>query len=57
MPIEMFNEEVASLIPYLKIELNRPIIAKPEKVKELPNTIVQKTNLIQYDLLLSGVAA
>jgi transposase len=57
MPIEMFNEEVTSLIPYLKIELNRPIIARPEKVKELPNTVVQKTNLIQYDLLLSGVAA
>ncbi len=57
MPVEMFNEESDSLIPYLKIELNRPIILKPEKVKELPNTVVQKTNLIQHDLLLSGAAA
>lgn len=57
MPTEMLSEELSSLIPYLKVSLNRQSIYKPEKAKEFPDTIVQKSNLQRYDLLLSGAAA
>ena len=57
MPVELFNEEITTLIPYLR-ERSPQVIVKPTaRTKGLPDTVVQKTNLVQYDLLLSGVAA
>lgn len=57
-PAELLIEELPSLIPYLAVSgENKEIQIKPEKPKELPETIVKSTNLARYDLLLSGAAA
>lgn len=56
-PLDMFTEEVLDLTPYMMIVVNQPHITSPERTKELPQTIVQKPNLAQYDSLIPGAAA
>lgn len=56
-PLDLFAEEALTLTPYLRSDINPPNKSKQQKLKELPATIVQKPNLVQYDALLSGVAA
>jgi transposase len=56
-PIDLFNEEKGHLIPINQ----RPIVetlldVAPKRFINLPLTVVQRTNLIQYDQLL-GVSA
>lgn len=53
-PLDMLTEEISVLIPYVMTMVNTPQAISPERVKELPATIVQKPNLTQYDSLLSG---
>lgn len=58
-PLEMFIKESLSLIPYMQPSLLKldSITTPPERIKEIPVTVVQKPNLTQYDLLLRGVVA
>lgn len=59
-PSELFVLEQPHLIPYLKpyLESNSAsVVALPQKNKQLPQTIVQRSNLAQYDQLLVGAVA
>ena len=53
------EEEQKNLIPYLTPKNlfmeNQMNVTVPNKKIELPKTIVQKPDLLQYDQLLSGV--
>lgn len=67
-PAEVFTEEVKCLVPYIapfKLVPTNKIVSDhelvlinvPQKPKELPSTIVQRPNLVQYDQLLAGAVA